>query len=74
MMLEQADFEHLLQLRTGLRRFLRWNEQQSKEAGGLVKRAPDESSRSVVRVTLTPDGIAKLDALAEAHLQELTWC
>ena len=121
MTLEQTDFEHLLQLRTGLRRFLRWSEQQSQEAGltpaqhqlllairghadpagpaigeiadylvlrhhsavglidravrdGLVKRAPDESSRSVVRVTLTPDGIAKLDALAEAHLQELTWC
>ena len=118
MTLEQADFEHLLQLRTGLRRFLRWSEQQSQEAGltpaqhqlllairghadpagpaigeiadylvlrhhsavglidravrdGLVKRAPDESSRSVVRVTLTPDGIAKLDALAETHLQEL---
>jgi DNA-binding MarR family transcriptional regulator len=118
MTLEQTDFEHLLQLRTGLRRFLRWSEQQSKEAGltpakhqlllairghpdpsgpaigeiadylvlrhhsavglidravreGLVTRAPDESSRSVVRVTLTPDGIAKLDALAEAHLQEL---
>jgi len=35
MTLEQADFEHLLQLRTGLRRFLRWSEQQSKEAGGL---------------------------------------
>jgi DNA-binding MarR family transcriptional regulator len=118
MTLDQADFEHLLQLRTGLRRFLRWSEQQSKEAGltpakhqlllairghpdpagptigeiadylvlrhhsavglidravldGLVKRAPDESSRSVVRVTLAPDGIAKLDALAETHLQEL---
>jgi DNA-binding MarR family transcriptional regulator len=38
---------------------------------GLVKRTPDPRSRSVVRVTLTPAGAAKLDALAEAHLQEL---
>jgi DNA-binding MarR family transcriptional regulator len=108
MALDQVDFEHLLQLRIGLRRCLRWSEQQSKAAGltpaqhqlllavrghpnpagpsigrvadylvlrhhsavglidravrdGLVKRNPD---RSVVRVTLTPAGIAKLDALA----------
>lgn len=119
MTLEQADFEHLLELRTGLRRFLRWSEEQAKAAGltaakhqlllairghpdpagptisdvadylvlrhhsavglidraekdGLVKRAPDPASRSVVRVTLTPAGMAKLDALAEAHLQEIT--
>ena len=118
MTLDQADFEHLLQLRTGLRRFLRWSEEQSKAAGltpakhqllltirghpdpagptigeiadylvlrhhsavglidrtvrdGLVTRNPDENSRSVVRVALTPDGIATLDALAETHLQEL---
>ena len=118
MTLGEADFEHLLQLRTGLRRFLRWSEEQSKAAGltpakhqlllairghpepagptigeiadylvlrhhsavglidrtvrdGLVRRNSDENSRSVVRVTLTPDGIAKLDALAETHLQEL---
>jgi DNA-binding MarR family transcriptional regulator len=31
--LSQADFEHLLQLRTGLRRFLRWSEQQAQAAG-----------------------------------------
>jgi len=31
--LTQADFEHLLQLRTGLRRFLRWSEQQAHAAG-----------------------------------------
>ncbi len=119
MTLEQSDFEHLLDLRTGLRRFLRWSEEQAKAAGltaakhqlllavkghsdpagptigeiadylvlrhhsavglidraekdGLVKRAPDPSSRSVVRVTLTPVGMAKLDELTEAHLQEIT--
>ncbi len=119
MPLEQSDFEHLLELRTGLRRFLRWSEEQAKAAGltaaqhqlllaikghpdpagptigeiadylvlrhhsavglidraekdGLVKRTPDPDSRSVVRVTLTPVGMAKLDALAEAHLQEIT--
>jgi DNA-binding MarR family transcriptional regulator len=31
--LDQSDFEHLLELRTGLRRFLRWSERQAKEAG-----------------------------------------
>ena len=118
MTLSQSDFEHLLELRTGLRRFLRWSEQQAKAAGltaakhqlllaikghpdpagptigeiadylvlrhhsavelvdravqdGLVKRNPDPTIRSVVRVTLTPAGAAKLDALAEAHLQEI---
>jgi DNA-binding MarR family transcriptional regulator len=118
MALAQSDFEHLLELRTGLRRFLRWSEQQAKAAGltaakhqlllaikghpdpagptigeiadylvlrhhsavelvdravqdGLVKRNPDLTIRSVVRVTLTPAGAAKLDALAEAHLQEI---
>ena len=118
MTLDQSDFEHLLELRTGLRRFLRWSEQQAKAAGlttakhqlllairghpdpagptigeiadylvlrhhsavglidraakdGLVKRTPDPESRSVVRVTLTPVGMAKLDALAEAHREEI---
>ena len=33
MALDQADFTRLLQLRTGLRRFLRWSEQQAKSAG-----------------------------------------
>jgi DNA-binding MarR family transcriptional regulator len=33
MELTQADFEHLLRLRTGLRRFLRWSEQQAQVAG-----------------------------------------
>jgi DNA-binding MarR family transcriptional regulator len=31
--LRQSDFERLLQLRTGLRRFLRWSEQQAEAAG-----------------------------------------
>lgn len=118
MTLDQADFERLLELRTGLRRFLRWSDQRAREAGltpakhqlllavkghpgpagptvgdladhlvlrhhsavelidraaadGLVKRVADPDSRSVVRVALTRKGVAKLDALAEAHLQEL---
>ena len=118
MTLDQADFEHLLELRTGLRRFLRWSEQQAQAAGltpakhqlllairghpdptgptigeiaeylvlrhhsavglidravkdGLVERSPDPNSRSMVRVTLTPAGIDKLEELAEAHLQEI---
>jgi DNA-binding MarR family transcriptional regulator len=33
MSLDQSDFEHLLELRTGLRRFLRWSEQQAEAAG-----------------------------------------
>ncbi len=118
MALEQADFEHLLELRSGLRRFLRWSEEQAKAAGltgaqhqlllairghpdpagptvgdladylvlrhhsavglvdravkdGLVRRNADPVSKSVVRVTLTRDGAAKLDTLAEAHVQEI---
>ena len=118
MTLDQADLEHLLELRTGLRRFLRWSEEQAKAAGltaakhqlllavqghpdpagptigeiadylvlrhhtavelvnravkeGLVRRNPDTVSKSVVRVTVTPVGAAKLDALAEAHLEEI---
>lgn len=118
MTLEQADFEHLLELRTGLRRFIRWSDHQAQAAGltpakhqlllairghpdpagptigevadylvlrhhsavglidravsdGLVKRNRDRS-KGVVRVTLTAAGDAKLDALAEAHLEELS--
>jgi DNA-binding MarR family transcriptional regulator len=33
MRLSDADYEDLLALRTGLRRFLRWSEQQAEEAG-----------------------------------------
>ena len=118
MTLEQADFTHLLELRSGLRRFLRWSEEQAKAAGltpakhqlllavrghpdpsgptvgeianylvlrhhsavglidravadRLVKRNADPRNKSVVRVTLTPAGIVKLDVLSEAHLQEI---
>jgi DNA-binding MarR family transcriptional regulator len=118
MALDQSDFEHLLELRTGLRRFLRWSEDQARAAGltaakhqlllaikgdpnpagptigaiadylvlrhhsavglvdravkdGLVQRNPDPVNKSVVRVTLTPAGAAKLDALAEAHVEEI---
>lgn len=118
MALEQSDFEHLLELRTGLRRFLRWSGQQAEAAGltpakhqlllaikghadpagptiseiadylalrhhsavglvdraakdGLVKRTADANTKTIVRVTLTPTGEAKLDALAGVHLQEL---
>ncbi len=38
---------------------------------GLVQRNPDPASKSVVRVTLTSAGAAKLDALAEAHVEEI---
>ncbi len=31
--LTKADFEHLLRLRAGLRRFLRWSEEQARTAG-----------------------------------------
>ena len=33
MSLEPEDFQHLLQLRTRLRRFLRWSEEQARSAG-----------------------------------------
>jgi DNA-binding MarR family transcriptional regulator len=114
----QADFEHLLALRTGLRRFLRWSERQSEAAGitpahhqlllairghpdpagptvgevadylvlrhhsavglidraaaaGLVERAPDSANNRIVRLTLTPSGVDKLDGLTDAHREEL---
>jgi DNA-binding MarR family transcriptional regulator len=118
MSLSQEDFTHLLELRTGLRRFLRWSEDQAKTAGltpakhqlllavrghpdpagptvgeiadylvlrhhsavglidravadGLVERNGDSRNKSVVRVILTPAGEAKLDALSEAHVEEI---
>jgi DNA-binding MarR family transcriptional regulator len=118
MHLTQADFERLLQLRTGLRRFLRRSERESEAVGvtpaqhqlllairghpdadgptigevadylltrhhsavglvdraaaaGLVARRADPSNASAVRLSLTPAGIAKLDALAEMHRGEL---
>jgi DNA-binding MarR family transcriptional regulator len=64
MSLDQSDFEHLLDLRTG--------ELISRAVkDGLVRRSPDPTSKSVVRVTLTPAGATKLDALAEAHVEEI---
>lgn len=118
MALSQEDFTRLLELRTGLRRFLRWSEDQARAAGltpakhqlllavrghpdpagpsvgeiadylvlrhhsavglidravadGLVKRNADPHNKSVVRITLTPAGMDKLDRLSEAHLDEL---
>lgn len=118
MSLDDDDYEHLLELRTGLRRFLHWSDQQARAAGltpakhqlllairghpdpagptigevaeylvlrhhsavelidravadGLVQRKPDPSSKSVVRVTLTPGGMKKLEMLSEAHVEEL---
>jgi DNA-binding MarR family transcriptional regulator len=115
--LGQSDFEHLLELRTGLRRFIRWSDQQAQSAGltpakhqlllaikghsdpagptigeiadylvlrhhsavglidravtdGLVKRNKDRT-KGVVRVTLTPAGEDKLEALAETHVEEI---
>lgn len=116
--MSQADFEHLLRLRSGLRRFLRWSDDQAEAAGltpaqhqlllairghpdaggptvgevadylvlrhhsavglidravsaGLVERRPDPNSSAAVRLALTDAGAAKLDALAEAHREEL---
>jgi DNA-binding MarR family transcriptional regulator len=118
MPLSAPDYSRLLELRTSLRRFLRWSEDQARGAGltptqhqlllaiaghrdsegpnvgevaeylllrhhsavelidraeraGLVRRATDEHSRSVVRVRLTELGEAKLNALSAAHLREL---
>ena len=112
------DYQRLLELRTGLRRFLRWSEQQAEAAGvtpaqhqlllairghaddrgptigevagylllrhhsavglvdraeaaGLIARVPDADNRSVVRLRLTANGSAQLEALSEQHLEEL---
>ena len=112
------DYRRLLELRTGLRRFLRWSEQQAQAAGltpaqhqlllairghpdergptvgevaaylllrhhsavglvdraesaGLVAREPDVDNLSVVRLRLTEQGSAQLEALSEQHLEEL---
>ena len=119
MQLSDEDFTSLLALRTGLRRFLHWSEQQARNAGltpaqhqlllavrghsdpvgptigdvadylvlrhhsaselvdravraGLVTRSPDADNASIVRVTLTPDGLERLTGLSAAHLEELT--
>jgi DNA-binding MarR family transcriptional regulator len=113
------DYRRLLELRTGLRRFLRWSEDEAKAAGltpaqhqlllairahpdergptvgeiagylllrhhsavglvdraeraGLVAREQDADNLSVVRLRLTEQGAAQLEALSEQHLEELT--
>lgn len=38
---------------------------------GLIRRAPDARNSRIVRLRLTPHGLAKLEALADAHRQEL---
>ena len=120
MLLGDADYEDLLALRTGLRRFLRWSEQQAEAAGltpaqqqlllairghpdrdrrgptvgevaddlllrhhsavglvdradaaKLVKRVRDPEDHRIVRLQLTAAGNTRLEALSEAHLEEL---
>jgi len=115
--LSDGDFERLLAFRDGLRRFLRWSEEQARGVGltgpqhqlllavrghghppsigevaehlllrhhsavelvdraeraGLVARHPDPDDQRVVRLRLTAEGEARLVALTEAHLEELS--
>ena len=116
--LSDETYFRLLSIRTGMRLFDRWSEQQAKAAGlttaqhqlllairghpgpdgptvgevaeylvlrhhsavglidravaaGLVKRNPDPTNNSAVRIALTSAGIDKLDALSELHLEEI---
>ncbi len=118
MRLSDADYEDLLTLRSGLRRFLRWSEQQAEaegitpaqhqlllairghtdergptigevadylllrhhsavglvdraDAAGLVVRTRDPEDHRVVRLSLTPEGNERLEALSALHLEEL---
>ena len=111
-------YARLLALRTGLRQFERWSEQQAQKAGltpaqhqlllavrghgdprgptigeiadylllrhhsavglvdradaaGLVRRTRDEDDHRVVRLLMTTDGAARLEALSTLHLEEL---
>lgn len=41
------------------------------EARGLVERRPDPDDRRVVRLSLTPAGRQRLEALTELHIDEL---
>lgn len=115
--LTDSDFERLLAFRDGLRRFLRWSEDQAKTvgltgaqhqlllavrghgeppsvgevahhlllrhhsvvelidravAGGLVERIGDSEDQRVVRIRLSDAGERKVEALASAHLEELS--
>jgi DNA-binding MarR family transcriptional regulator len=40
-------------------------------AAGLVKRNPDPTNKSAVRIALTASGQDKLDALSELHIEEI---
>lgn len=113
-----AEYRRLLEFRTGLRRFLRWSQDQATAVGltpaqhqlllairghedtrgptigeaagylllrhhstvelvdravaaGLVERARDPDDERVVRLLLTPAGVARLELLAQLHLEEL---
>lgn len=115
--LTDADFERLLTFRDGLRRFLRWSEDQARAVGltgtqhqlllavrghgrppsigelaehlllrhhsvvelvdraaaaGLVERIHDAGDQRVVRIRLSDTGARKVEALADAHLEELS--
>lgn len=111
-------YGRLLALRSGLRRFLRWSEQQARAAGltpaqhqlllavrghgdprgptigevadylllrhhstvelvdraeaaGLVVRTRDEADHRIMRLQLSDDGAARIEALSALHLEEL---
>lgn len=115
--LRDSDFQRLLTFRDGLRRFLRWSDDQARAVGltgaqhqlllavrghgrdpsigevahhlllrhhsavelvdrtvaaGLLERADDPDDQRVVRLRLTPAGAEKVEALAAAHLEELS--
>lgn len=115
--LGDRDFERLLAFRYGLRRFLRWSDDQAKAVGltgaqhqlllavrghggapsigdvahhlllrhhsavelvdrtvaaGLLERVGDADDQRVVRLRLTATGAEKVEALAAAHLEELS--
>lgn len=116
--LSDEDYRRLLDFRNGLRRFLRWSEDQAKavgltpaqhqlllairghddplgptisdvaahlmlrhhsavelidraQAAGLVDRREDPEDHRAVRLHLTADAAARLDALSAQHLDEL---
>jgi len=115
--LQDEDFARLLAFRDGLRRFLRWSEEQARAVGltaaqhqlllairghggrpsirdvadhlllrhhsvvelvdravaaGLIERVGDDDDQRVVRLQLTGAGEQRVEALAGAHLEELS--